>query len=109
MMHTNVAIAAALGALVVVLSPVHAQIGSPPLCSCSVGQDLAEASKPERGTSPVTIWNCLCGSSQCVIAHAPAARSELVVNCMSSVAKKEEKPVAPSRLQDKRGKSVRTK
>lgn len=105
-MYRNAAVAAVFGALIVALSPVYAQVSPPPRCSCSEGQELTDASKPTRGAATATVWNCLCGSSQCIIGHAPTARSELVMSCMSGAAKKEETPVAPSALQDKRRKSA---
>lgn len=108
-MYRNAAVAAVSGGLVLALSTAYAQVpisSPPPRCSCSEGQELTDASKPARGAATATVWNCLCGSSQCVIGHAPTARSELVMNCMSGAAKKEETPVAPSALQDKRRKSA---
>ena len=72
----------------------------PPRCSCSEPQELSDALKPTRA-APLIIWNCMCGGTQCVIAHA-STQAGTEMNCLPGAVAKTEEPAAPPKVQQKR-------
>ena len=93
-----------IGLLSIASSVTSAQV-VPARCSCSEPQELADALKPTRSAS-LMLWNCMCGNTQCVIAHAPSTQAEAAMHCLSAAPKPLEVPSAAP-AQDKRGRSLK--
>jgi hypothetical protein len=106
-MRMNMMAAGLSLALAAAVSPASAQVGSaPPRCTCSEGQELTDVAKPVRSVT-LTVWNCTCGESQCVIAQAPTSQAAPGMHCAARAIRREEPAAAPVAPQETRKRSQR--